>query len=60
MNDTSALEPDLFRRFLFLCYQEHQKQLFPLPLLKYFQPWQAILQKDSFAIAYKLPYRLLW
>ena len=37
MNDTDALELDLFHRFLSLFYRKHQKLLFLLLSQKYFQ-----------------------
>ena len=54
MNDTDALELDLFHRFLSLFYRKHQKLLFLLLSQKYFQPLQVIPQKDFFAVADKL------
>ena len=56
MNDTDALELDLFHRFLSLFYRKHQKLLFLLLSQKYFQPLQEVLQKDITVIVDKLLY----
>ena len=48
MNDINELRLGLSRRFLFLYYQQHQRWLFPLPLLKYFQPLQVINTSVNF------------